>query len=78
MDLTKKGREIRARYANLQKKRKRQQSKVGREEEEFSSNRPEIAAFVLALCGTPVTKSMQPSAAESCKKIDEGGIATLS
>jgi len=28
---------------------------VGREEEECSSNRPELAAFVLALRGTPVT-----------------------
>jgi len=29
---------------------------VGREEEESSSNRPELAAFVLALRGIPVTK----------------------
>jgi len=40
---------------NLQEKRKRQQRKVGREEEGSSSNHPELAAFVLALCGTPVT-----------------------
>jgi len=43
-------------YVNLRKQRKRQQRKVGREEEGSSSNRPELAAFVLALRGTPVTK----------------------
>jgi len=37
---------------------KRRQRKVGREEEESSSNRPELAAFVLALRGTPVTTPM--------------------
>jgi len=31
---------------------------VGREEEGSSSNRPKLAAFVLALRGTPVTKPM--------------------
>jgi len=31
---------------------------VGREEEGFSSNRLEIATFVLALCSTPVTKPL--------------------
>ena len=30
----------------------------GRKEEASSSNRPELAAFVLALCGTPLTKPM--------------------
>ena len=45
-------------YVNLRKERKRQQRKVGREEEGFSSNHSELAAFVLALLGTPVTKPM--------------------
>jgi len=43
---------------NLRKQRKRQQRKVGREEEGPSLNRPELAAFVLALRGTPVTSPM--------------------
>ena len=30
----------------------------GREEEGSSSNRSELAAFVLELCGTPLTKPM--------------------
>jgi len=47
-----------ARYVNLRKQRKRQQRKVGREEEGSSSNRLELAAFVLALRSTPVTKPM--------------------
>ena len=50
-----KGGTMGAGYVNLQKQRKRQQRKVGREEERSSSNRPELAAFVLALRGTPVT-----------------------
>jgi len=45
-------------YVNLRKQRKRQQRKVGREEKGSSSNRPELAAFVLALRGTPVTNPM--------------------
>jgi len=53
-----KGEKIGAGYVNLQKQRKRQQRKVGREEEGSSPNRPELAAFVLALCSTPVTKPM--------------------
>ena len=53
-----KGGEMGAGYVNLRKQRKRQQRKVGREEEGSSSNRPELAAFVLALRGTPVTKPM--------------------
>ena len=36
--------------------KKRQQRKMGLEEEGSSSNFPELAAFVLALRGTPVTK----------------------
>jgi len=43
-------------YVNQRKQRKRKQRKVGCEEEGSSSNRLELAAFVLALCGTPVTK----------------------
>jgi len=53
-----KWRKMGAGYANLRKQRKRQLRKVGREEEGFSSNRPELAAFVLALRGTPVTSPM--------------------
>jgi len=53
-----KGGKMVADYVNLREKGKRQQRKVGREEEESNSNRPELAAFVLALCCTPVTKPM--------------------
>jgi len=52
------GGEMGAGYVNLRKQRKRQRRKVRREEEGSSSNRPELAAFVLALRGTPVTKRM--------------------
>ena len=45
-------------YVNLRTKRKSQQRKVGHEEEESTSYRPELAAFVLALRGTPVTNHM--------------------
>jgi len=38
-------------YNNLKRKKKKQQCKVGREEEGSSSNRPELAAFLLALRG---------------------------
>ena len=69
-----KGGEMRAGYMNLRKQKKRQQRKVGREEEGSSSNRLELAAFVLALRG-PCDKThavfvRQPSAAESCEKMD--------
>ena len=43
---------------NLRKQRKRQQRKVGRDEEGSSSNHPELAVFVLASRGTPVTNPM--------------------
>ena len=45
---------------NLRGGKKRQQRKVGREEEGSSSNRPRLAVrkFVLALRGTPVTNPM--------------------
>jgi len=45
-------------YVKLRGKKKRQQKKVGHEQEGSSSIRPELAAFVLALRGTPVTKPM--------------------
>jgi hypothetical protein len=45
-------------YVNLRGKKKRQQRKVGRDEEGSSSNCPELAAVVLALRGTPVTTHM--------------------
>jgi len=45
-------------YVNLREKKKRQQRKVGCEEEGSISNRPELAAFVLALRGTTVTKPL--------------------
>ena len=72
-------------YVNLQKQRKRQQRKrkVRRAEEGSSSNRPELAAFFLALCGTPVTKPMlylydNQALLKSVKRwVGEGGKATL-
>jgi len=75
-------------YVNLRKQRKRQQRKGGREEEGSSPNRPELAAFVLALRGTPVTSSMLTSSMlywcdnqallKSVKRwVGEGGKATL-
>jgi len=53
-----KGGKMGAGYVNLRKQRIRQQRTVEHEEEGSSSNRPELAAFVLALRGTPVTKPM--------------------
>ena len=50
-----KGGKMGAGYVKLWNQRKKQQRKVGREKEGYSSNRPELAAFVLALRGTPVT-----------------------
>ena len=82
MDLTKKGGKWEG-YVNLRKKRKRQQRKVGRKEEGSSSNRPELAAFVLALRGTPVTKPMlylcdNQALLKAVKRwVDEGRKATL-
>ena len=60
MDLAKNGGKLEQGmcHLNLQKQRKRQQRKVGREEEGSSSNRPELAAFVLALRGAPATKPL--------------------
>ena len=49
-------------YVNLRGKRKRQQRKVGRKEEWFSSNCPKLSALVLALRGTFVTRAkLMPS-----------------
>jgi len=78
-----KGGNMGAGYVNLRKQRKRQQRKVGREEEGSSSNRPEPAAFVLALRGTPMTKHMlylcdDQALLKAVKRwVGEGGKATL-
>jgi len=70
-------------YVNLRKQRKGQQRKVGREEEGSSSNRLELAAFVLTLRGTPVTKLMlylcdNQALLKAVKRwVGEGGKATL-
>ena len=56
---------------------------MGHEEKGSSSNRPELAAFVLALHGTPMTKSMLYSCdnqalLKAAKRwVGEGGKATL-
>jgi len=56
---------------------------VGREEEGSSSNRPELAAFVVALRGTPVTRPMlylcdNQALLQAVKRwVGEGGKATL-
>jgi len=42
----------------LRNKKKKQQCKVGREEEGSSSNRPELAAFFLAIRDTPIEESL--------------------
>jgi len=74
-----KGGEMGAGYVNL----KKQQRKMRREEEGCSSNRPELAAFVLALRGTPVTKPIlylfdNSALLKAVKRwVDEGGKATL-
>ena len=78
-----KGGKTGAGYVNLRKQRKRQQRKVGREEEGSSSNLSELAAFVLALRGIPVTKPMlylcdNQALLQAIKKwVREGGKATL-
>ena len=43
---------------NLRRKNKKQQCKVGREEEGFSSNQSELAAFFLALRDTPIEEPL--------------------
>jgi len=78
-----KGGKMGAGYVNMRKQRKRQQRKVGREEEGSSSNRPELTAFVLALCRTPVTNPMlylcdnQALLKAVTRWVGEGGKATL-
>ena len=68
---------------NLQKEGKRQQRKVGSKEEGSSSNRLELAVFVLALHGTPVTNPMlylcdNQALLKAVKRwVGEGGNATL-
>jgi len=70
-------------YVNLRKQRKRQQRKVGREEKGSISNRPDLAAFVLALRDTPVTKLMlylcdNQALLKAVKRwVGEGGKTTL-
>ena len=39
-------------YNKVRRKKKKQQCKVGREEEGSSSNQPELTVFFLALCDT--------------------------
>jgi len=78
-----KGGKMGAGYVNLLKQRKRQQRKVGREEEGSSLNRLELRAFVLALRGTPVTTPMlylcdNQALLKAVKRwVGEGGKATL-
>ena len=68
---------------NSRKKRKRQKRKVGHEEQGSSSNRQELATFVLALRGTPVTTPMLYLCANQAllkavrRWVGEGGKATL-
>ena len=70
-------------YVNLRKQRKRQQRKVGRKEEGSSSNRPELADFVLALRNTPVTSPIlylcdNQALLKAVKRwVSEGGKVTL-
>ena len=45
-------------YYNLGRKKKKQQCKVGREEEGSSSNWPELAAFFLALRDTLIDQPL--------------------
>jgi len=45
-------------YNNLRRIRKRQQYKVGREEEGSSSNQPELAALFLALYDTTIEEPL--------------------
>jgi len=45
-------------YNSLRRKKKKQQCKVEREEEGFSSHRPELAAFLLALRDTLIEEPL--------------------
>jgi len=70
-------------YNNLRRKKKKQQCKVGREEEGFSSNRPELAAFLLALRDSLIVEPLlylfdnQTLLKAVNRWIGEGGKATL-
>ena len=71
----------------MRRKKKKQQYKVGREEEGSSSNRPELAAFLLALCDMLIeepllflcdNQSLLPLVVKAVNRwIGEGGKATL-
>jgi len=69
-------------YNNLRRKKKKQQCKVGREEEVSSSNQPELEAFLLALCDTLIEPLLYLCDDQSLLRavnrwIGEGGKATL-
>jgi len=74
---------IGAGYNNLRRKKKKQQCKVGREEEGSSSNQPELAAFLLALRDTLIELPLlylcdnQSLLKAFNRCIGEGGKATL-
>jgi len=70
-------------YNNLRRKKEKQQCKVGREEQGSSSNRPELAAFFLALRDTLIEEPLlylcdNQSLLKAVNRcIGEGGEATL-
>jgi len=72
-----------AAYNDLRRKRKRQQCKVGREEEGSCSNQPKLAAFLLALRDMPIEEPLlylcdnQSLLKAVSRWIGEGGKATL-
>jgi len=70
-------------YNSLRRKKQKQQCKVGCEEEGSSSNRPELAAFLLALRDTLIQEPLlylcdNQSLLKAVNRwIGEGGLATL-
>ena len=70
-------------YDNLRRKQKKQKCKVGREEEESSSNQPELASFLLALRDTLIEEPLlylcdnQSLLKAVNRSIGEGGKAML-
>jgi len=74
---------IRAGSNDLRRKKKKQHCKVGREEKGSSSNRPELAAFLLALRDTLIEEPLlylcdNKSLSKAVNRwIGEGGKATL-
>jgi len=72
-----------AKHKDLRRKKKQQQCKLGREKEGSSSNRPELAAFLLALCNTLIEEPLlylcdNQSLLKAVNRwIVEGGKATL-